>query len=1086
MQVRVLGGFSAHGPGGVIHLESAKTEALLTFLALSPGEHLRTTLEGLLWSDLPAERAARNLRHSLWSIRRAFASCGAAVITSDRRHLAFAPNPDVSVDAVALLAIRDAIRRGADPLSAWKAELPFEAFRDLLAGVTIQGAPMFEEWLLCERERLRAAAHEVLSALVAAHRQRGELDESLEKAHQLVDIDPWREDSHRAVMEVLALAGNPGAALAQFEVCRKILANDLQTAPTIETARLAASLQAAIRAGEASDAPFVRHNLPAQTTPFLGREQELGEIERLLSTPTCRLICLLGPGGIGKTRLAIQVGLRQLVPLSSAGAPFEGVWFVPPQENGDTDDLREAVARALLVHIPATPSVADAERRLLDYLRARRALLILDGFEHRLGQAHLLREMLAAAPLLSILVTSRVRLPLDGTWTLDVGGLALPPKGGGGLERSPAYQLFVQTARRTRLDYTPSPREASEIASLCRAVEGFPLAIQLAAAWIGSLPVAQITSEVRRNPAFLGGPNESLRAVFARSWSRLDVVDQVVLATLSVFVGGFTRRAAETVATASPLTLRRLVDSSFLRYETTGRYTIHELLRHYALEELRRDPAALEEAQRKYAEFFAQCLRSVGNRAGDEDERAGLDEIGAELDNVQAAWRWAVSANRYDLIEECLGGLMAYTESRGWTLGAEALLSAAIDHIERPEHPLLCQLLVARGSLRNRKGEYARAETDLLRALALADSSCESRGAAMAQLGACAYYRTQYGEARTRLEQALSTPGALRVAPFSLCILGRVALEQGQNEEAEALFHRAASLAREAGDARSERWATCQLGTMAYFRSDLERAQELFEEALGRARRAGDNVVAKDAVIGLGYCHEERAAFAEARQCYGEALAISRDSGDRRGEVYALILIGETFRRASQSTEAKAHYSEALKLARELNSQYLVSIILSNFAYMAAASGEVAEAASTIREILQSWQQHQSTTVATMAALIAAAEVLYRQGEPRRALRLLGLVRAHPAYRQDHACEAERVLEGIRRSISPAECERQLRQGTRLRLEEEVAALLARSPFASPSPASRSGRGAPVASRGQTQTRKGRRLPVGSSGAPPS
>lgn len=1084
--IRVLGGFSAHGPGGALPLESAKTEALLAYLALSPGEHLRTTIEALLWSDLPAERAARNLRHAVWNIRRAFAPCGVTVVTSDRRHLAFAPDPNVRVDALALLAVRDAIRRGIDPVSAWTAELPFEAFRDLLAGVTIQGAPIFEEWLLCERERLGAAAHEVLSALVAAHRQRGELDEALEKAQQLVKLDPWREDSHRAVMEVLALAGNPGAALAQFEVCRKILADELQTAPTIETTRLAASLRAAARADEVGDASLLRHNLPAQTTPFFGRERELGEIERLLSDPTCRLICLLGPGGVGKTRLAIQVGLRQLAPLSSASHHFEGVWLVAPEENGDDDDVREAVARALLIDAPATPRVADLERRLLDYLRTRRALLILDGFEHRPGQAHLLTKMLAAAPLLSILVTSRVRLPLDEAWTLEVAGLPLPPMGGGGLERSPAYRLFVQTARRTRLDYMPNPRESSEIASVCRAVEGFPLAIQLAAGWIGSLSAAQIASEVRRNPAFVDGPSEGLRAVFAWSWSRLDVVDQLALATLAVFVGGFTRSAAETVAAASPMTLRRLVDSSFLRYQTTGRYTIHELLRHYALEELRRDPSALQEAQRKHAEFLAWRLKSVGTGAGEEDERTGLEEIGAELDNLQAAWRWAVSANRYDLIEDCLGGVMAYTESRGWTRGAEGLLSSAIDHVDRLEPALLCKLLVARGSLRNRKGEYDRAEADLLQALAVADASSESRAAAMAQLGACAYFRTQYAEARTRLEQALSMPGALRIAPFSLCILGRVALEQGRNEEAEALFRRASSHAREAGDLRSERWAICQHGTMAYFRSDLERAQELFEEALGRARRAGDNGVAKDAVIGLGYCHEERAAFGEARRCYRQALAISRDSGDRRGEAYALILIGETFRRAGQSVEAKSVYFEALAVARELHSAYLVSVILSNFAYMAAASGEVAEAEAIIREILQPWQQHKLTTVATMAALIAAAEVLHRQGDSRRALRLLGLVRAHPAYRQDHACEAERVLERIRRSTSSAACERHLRQGARLRLEEEVAALLALSPFATPSPTGRGGRQAPPASPGQPRARKGRRFTAGFSGTPPS
>lgn len=1040
VSIRLLGRFSVQGPSGPLHLESAKTGALLAYLALAPGKRARAKLQRMFWPDVTDERAARNLRHAIWDLRRTFDACGARVVTADRSDLAFAASESVVVDALELLAARDALRRGADPVGDGGA-IPTPPWRgELLDGTFIQDAPAFEEWLAIERERLRAAAVEVLRALVAGHRQRGELDAALEKARELVALDPWREDAHRVVMDVLALAGDVPAALAQFEQCRRILAAELQTAPSAETTRLAASLRGATGVGEPPCAALVRHNLPAQITPFFGRESEIESLERLLATPDCRLVCLLGPGGIGKTRLAVQLGLRRLVAPVSAGPRYDGVWFIAPQEGGERGGLAEALAKALFAGTQSVPERVESEERVLDFLRSQRALLILDGFEHSLSQTHVLGEFLAGAPLLSILVTSRVRLPLEGAWTIEVSGLGIPPLGGRGVERSAACQLFLETARRVRSGFSPTPRDLGDIASLCQAVEGFPLAIELAAGWIGSLSVHQISAEAKRHPGFLGEPGSGLRAVFASSWSRLDDADRAVLACLSVFSGGLSREAAETVAGASPPTLRRLVDSSFVRLEATGRYTIHEVLRHFALDELGRVPAAHEQAHRAHAEFFARRLRTLLGVQPRSIGRTLLDEVAEELDNIQVAWRWALASARPDVIADCLGSLVIYAQARAWMRAAEALITEAIDVFTGGDPCLCLDLLVARGTLRTRMGRYSLAREDLQSALRIENPGGTVQTLATVQLGACAYYQGRHEEARALLDQAVVRVGRSPAGAMCRVLSGRVALEQGRHDDAEFLFETARSIASEVGDSANDRLATIQLGMMAYFRGDLERADRLFGEVLASARAAGDTVLMEEAATGLGIVREAQGAFDAARSHYEEALALCRESGNRRGEAYVLTVIGETFRSTGEIAQARRLYTESLIIAREIGADYLMGLILGNLAYVDAAAGHLDEAEATVQELLR-WHQRGASVATALPAIISAAEILHRRGASARALELLGLVRAHPANRQDHASEVERVLNAIVPSVSPRTLKRRLRIGTLLDFETEVGRL---------------------------------------------
>lgn len=1039
--ITLLGGLGVRGPDGPLRLESAKTGALLAYLALTPGPHARAKLQGLLWPELPEDRAARNLRHALWDIRRKLGACRADVLAADRARVAFVPDGKVLVDALELVAARDTLRdTGGRDLPPLRWPIDDLLRGELLEGVFLADAPEFEEWLLGERERLRAVACDVLRALVSLHRQGGDLDAALERARTLVALDPWREESHRMVMELLTLAGEPAAALAQLEECRRILAEQLQTTPTADTVRLAERIRA-LAGGVATgvDPPLVRHNLPAQTTPFVGREEELEAVERLLASAECRLVCLLGPGGIGKTRLAIQIGQRQVLAASPGRAFTDGIWIVPPRECGGAGGVAGAVARALSLGDSPALGAPALEERLTEYLRHRRALLILDGFEHVLGEAGSLAALLAAAPLVKVLVTSRERLHLPGEWVVEVTGLAAPPGATADPDGSPAVQLFVQSARRARFGFDPTAQDLADVAALCSAVEGSPLAIELAAGWAGSLSMREIAAEVERHPAFLGSHDGGMRAVFASSWSRLRAPEREALTALSVFVGGYTREAAESVASASLATLRRLVDTSFLRHEASGRYTIHEVLRRFALDELARDPARLEQARSAHAGVIAARMRSLEARTAGACQRETLDEIEVELDNLQAAWRWAVTASRHDVLVACLGRLQAYAESRGWLRAAETLVGEAVNGLGGGERELLAELLIARGSLRNRMGAYAPAETDLERALGLTGID-ESRATALAHLGAAAYLQGRHGEARQGLERAAGSGKGLRLRAMCSSLLGRVALEEGRHDDAEAAFNASLVLAREAGDSPNVRWAVNQLGLMAYFRGDLDQAHRLFEDAFALARAAGDMALVKEAATGLGYVSEDRGDFEGARERYQEALAVSRESGDRRGEVHSLMVIGETFRRPGAFAEARACCHDALGIAREIGSTYHVGLLIGNLAYLEAAAGQLDEAAAHVREVVRAYREGGPVSV-VLPAVVSAAEILHRRGATRRAVELLGLVLAHPSNRKDHTEEAQRVLALVATALPPRTVTRHLSAGAGLDLEVTVRAL---------------------------------------------
>ena len=389
------------------------------------------------------------------------------------------------------------------------------------------------------------------------------------------------------------------------------------------------------------------HNLPHQSTSFIGRETELSEIDALLADTTCRLLTLVGSGGIGKTRLALQAAADHLPQFA------DGVYFVSLTPIDSPDVIASAIASAIQLSFFGAK---DPRTQVIDYLRDKHLLLLLDNFEHLLDGVDLLTAILESAPDVKLLVTSRERLNVREEWTLALRGLSFPNTSTDlTLEQYSAVQLFVARAHQIQASFSLAVnREA--VQRICQCAEGMPLALELAATWLRALSSDQIAGQMETNLSFLTTPlrnvpvrHRSLQAVFEQSWRLLTKDEKVVLMYLTVFRGGFDFEAAKQVAKATLSQLASLADKSLIRVDAGGRYDLHELLRQYVGEHLE----ASEYADEVRAAHSSYYLNFVAQRDADikgKQQQAALYAIRIELDNVQAGLNWAINHQQFDLL----------------------------------------------------------------------------------------------------------------------------------------------------------------------------------------------------------------------------------------------------------------------------------------------------------------------------------------------------------------------------------------------------------------------------------------------------
>jgi predicted ATPase/DNA-binding SARP family transcriptional activator len=642
----------------VVKTDRRKAIALLAYLSVTGKSHTRDHLAGLLWPDYERDSAYAYLRRTLWELNQIL---GKGRITLDRERVSIEATAELWVDTV---AFETCSHTSPGDLNAL--ERAATLYRgDFLEGFRVADTAPFEEWQFQQAEYFRREFANVLERLVEAYIQAGEQDPALLYAHRWLAIDPLDEAAHRAIMRLLAGMGDRTGAIRQYENCAKTLKAELGIPPQPETTQL---YQAILR-GEVRTTPVDQvtpskavesHpsvHLPAMPTPFIGRRPEVEQVKTLLQNPAHRLVTLAGPGGTGKTRLSIQVA-------SEVGSIFpDGVYFVPLA----AVPTKEAVLPTLAKAIDFSFYRDERPRQqLINYLQKKRLLLVLDNFEHLLDATELVAEILENAPDVKILTTSRVRLNVQGEQLFLVEGMRSPDAGVAASWDDPekqarpfsAVQLFLDRARRMQPNFTLSKTNLMPVLEICRLVQGMPLGLELAAAWMELLPPSEIAAEIARSLDFLetdqaGVPDRqrSIRAVFESSWNFLSEDEQSALQRLCVFRGSFSLQASQQVSGASLRVLLGLVNKSWLQQTSNGRFQLHELLRYYGLEQLKTRTDEWREAHNRHADYFTGFIAEQTSRMQSSEQLDGIKALEEELNsNVKATWDWLVAEGHWEAI----------------------------------------------------------------------------------------------------------------------------------------------------------------------------------------------------------------------------------------------------------------------------------------------------------------------------------------------------------------------------------------------------------------------------------------------------
>jgi predicted ATPase/DNA-binding SARP family transcriptional activator len=1010
--------------GATLHIQRRKAVALLAYLAVTQMPHRRDALATLLWPDFDQTGARDNLRRTLSALHQALSHNW---LESDRTTVCLPVQPGLWVDVAhfdQLLASVQNHHHPADQICDDCLSLLNSALQlykgDLLAGFTLADSPDFDEWQAFETERLRLAYASVLARLGDAYRERGESAAAIDYARRWVALDPLHEPAHRQLMRLYAWSGQQAAALRQYQACVATLATELGVPPADETTALYEQiLREKVQPINDHPAPApiapvdpkvgrrLHHNLPTQTTTFVGRERELGDIRRLLLDEAgCRLLNLVGPGGIGKTRLA-------LVAAAHARADYsDGACFVSLTSVSDTTDLIPAIAEALGFTFFGQ---SEPKQQLLDYLSQKQLLLFIDNFEHLLAGVDLLSDILRHAPEVSLLVTARERLHLQEEWVYELQGLPFPTVGDEkheGLAAYDAVQLFLQRAQQLEASFHPSVAEMADIVRICQLVAGMPLGLELAAPWIKVLSCHEIATEIERSLDILTTSlrnvpkrHRSLRVVFEQTWQRLSAAERGVLMQLSVLRGG-TREAAGAVAGATLSELSSLVDKALLRRTNLGRYELHELIRQFAEMQLKRDPEAVEQTQQRHQEYFITFLEARTADVKGRRQPVTLAEIEADMDNVRLAWRRAAAMRDAVAIEraaECL--FVYYLYRNGYDEGQAEFRRAVIAIADIPAE---------------------QADDGPLLGLVAPIQKQALVGYLLASLGYFVAHRHNLKQGQKLLEQAVallrwSPPADQHKEAFSLLWLGWALYFQGQLSEGKRYASESLTLLAETPDQWAEGWALLLLGNCLRDGRPAE-AVEVYQTGLTLCEESGDQIMVSYLNLNLGAATTYLGCYAQARHYLALALTINEKQDNILGLGYSLFHQGKLeiaqgqYRQACQTLQqalryfnkvgtvhasrariyfgwachllgdydlASQHYHQALEGFKAGHSKLDLTRCLNALGCLAYDQGQLHQAEQFQRESLALLQETEIQPALVAATVGYLGQVIVASGEPR-------------------------------------------------------------------------------------------------------
>lgn len=1064
LRVRLLGQFDIQLNRTSVDLPSRPAQSLLAFLMLQPHiSHRREKLAGMLWPDSDEENARSNLRAALWRIRKAI---GDDVLLADRMSVSFNLAISCWLDVAELEA---AVSPSASTSDLMRAVLLFEG--DLLPG-------FYDDWVLLERTRIRSVFERAIFMLLERLAEDLRWQDVLDMAERWIALGEVPEPAYRFLMRAHARLGDTSGVVAIYRRCEQKLARELGVEPAPETTALFERLAAVqpFRSDQRPDNSFF-NNLPAETTPFFGRENELREIVDLLADPACRLLTLVGPGGIGKTRLALEAA-RQLL-----GRFENGVCYLSLVSLETPDLLVSSLASALEVPLHTG---ADPAELLHQVLRHQTLLIVLDNCEDRLPDSTLISDILSAASGVKILTTARSRLGLVEEYVLDVQGLPVTE----GDHPSGAVALFIERARRMHAGFDG---DLATIARICQQVGGMPLGIELAAAWTRLLSLAEIEHEMGTSLDFLVAPPSSnfperhrdLRAVFTHTWKRLSEDERSVLQRCAVFSGRFTRRTAEQTTGASLPVLLELVDRALIERCSDNRFNLHDVIRQFALEQLIQDTDEYDLARGTLVGYYSTYLSDLAEDLRSSHICAALDTIEEDLANVRTAFLAAADLGQLDALQPMIVPLWLYYAARGPANEAREIFGRALAHLDNSVSPLVWQLraawldfsseqspdVTAQSILKAVADSQAHAELGIFasvlafaasgpnlgndfdthngleRALNLARQSGDGWqiGATQFMLGHKQLYGLdQIDEARQHLSECISileVMGEQFWLARSLTTLGDIALRSGNYDSARRLIERSLQLAETMRDPGMIAWNQIMLGRVLAATGHYAEAQRLYDEHLTQFRQIGFPYMRASALFAAGHLAALIGNYEEARRQLDISLkeAPNPDRPDRQIAYHMyrgmLASVNGAFEEAVRLFELALNLSE--------QTGHSVATITTRIFL-----GDTNRQQGAYGDALRYYQDAIKRSLEVgllpevLKALLGIAHVMAARGEPHTAVQMAAIAQRHPALSHADQAVAARLLSQLQSQIAADEFRNDLQDATDLTLDQILTDLL--------------------------------------------
>lgn len=963
--VRLFGAPRVTLDGAPIETARRKTLALLVYLAFHPNQsHTRESLAALFWAEQSQERAFANLRHALWEINQ---SLGDGWMDSDRDEIRLIGDIDLDLTRFhSLLAASNSptVDSASRLLSlAQAASLYTDHF---LAGFTLKDAPAFDDWSFFQAESLRRDLASALESLTHGYCDLNRAPEAIPFARRWLSLDPLNESAHRQLMIAYELAGEHASALRQYQQCEATLQKELGVEPEAETK----ALHEKIRAGGLQAKPSARNNLPSAVTSFIGRKNEAKQVQGEVAQN--RLVTLTGSGGVGKTRLAIESARGLLAQFP------QGVWLVELASIAEAKLIPQAVADALGVEHK------DAAA-LFEFLRDRAALILLDNCEHIIeGAAQFTARLLAACPNVRALATSRESLGIEGELTLRVPSL----------ETSDAARLFSERARLVQPSFALDESNASVVAELCKRLDGIPLAIELAASRIKMLSLEQISSRLDGAIALLTGGNraalprqQTLRAAIDWSYNLLPEAEQRLFRLLSIFTGGWTLDAAESVCCdeSKPKEsvldwLTQLANKSLINVVQNGiphselaeyhpapqdsapRYHMLETIRQYARKKL----AELGEesnAQESHARWCVELAELAEPNLRKHGQVEWLDRLEAEHDNFRAALDWSLKNHKAEHAMRLAGALSEFWKMRGYTREGLQWLESVLAESEAKDVPAKYRAEVHLGiaALTLELPQSPNDGPTIRRHTAEAIRIYEEIGDISEMIhavyvsGGAPWVEGDFVKTREVFERgyqlAIHAEDTWGIGSCLHC-LGHLAQIDGNPQQARKYFEQSIVTLREHGDLWNLAHPLMDVATCYWNEGETKKSLATYEESAENFRAVGstNNVAWQQRLIGLRAMRMGK--FDLAKNFFKRSLASTLERGFAADNAAAYNHLGVVAILQGDFATARTHLDTALGIQRTANDQIYLARVLRDFGLLHYYNSQPHEARAALDESL--------------------------------------------------------------------------------------------------------------------------------------